>query len=188
MVHNLISSQMRVALLYLLDREGRGAQARLAATRKIDSGYLNGIIKGRKPGSEAIWAKIIDHFGVTYEDLLILGRKVQEKEEAGQDDLLIKTPVAGLDSPSEEKTIDGAFQAKSDVIVKAIQVLNSGTTYGDLLSELIESLHNAIRTDQENTALHTWASTLEQRVTNLENKQADAENAKGGGEVGTKTT
>ena len=45
-------NQFRAALTYLLNQEGRGAQTRLADQQKIDRGYLNAIVRGRKSGSE----------------------------------------------------------------------------------------------------------------------------------------
>lgn len=39
-------------LNFLLHQEGRGGQVRLAVSQKIDRGYLNAVIKGRKPAAE----------------------------------------------------------------------------------------------------------------------------------------
>ena len=66
--------KFRTALDFLLKQEGRTAQARLSKEKGIDSGYLNSILKGRKPGSIAVKDKIASHFELEYEDMLILGR------------------------------------------------------------------------------------------------------------------
>ncbi len=66
--------KFRAALDFLLEKEGRKAQARLSKEQNIDSGYLNSIIKGRKPGSIAVREKIAAHFDLEYEDMLYLGR------------------------------------------------------------------------------------------------------------------
>ena len=47
-MNNPIAEQFRVALNYLLQQEGRGAQVRLALAQNIDRGYLNAVIKGKK--------------------------------------------------------------------------------------------------------------------------------------------
>mgnify|MGYP003601852855 CR=1 FL=1 len=73
---NDIPTQFRTALNHLLQQEGRGAQVRLARVENIDRGYLNAIIKGRKPGAEAIRSRIAAHFGMTYEEMLLLGRRL----------------------------------------------------------------------------------------------------------------
>ncbi len=66
--------KFRTALNFLLEREGRKAQSRLSKEQNIDSGYLNSIIKGRKPGSITVREKIAAHFDLEYEDMLYLGR------------------------------------------------------------------------------------------------------------------
>ena len=66
--------KFRTALDFLLSREGRKAQSRLSKEQNIDSGYLNSIIKGRKPGSIVVREKIAAHFELEYEDMLYLGR------------------------------------------------------------------------------------------------------------------
>lgn len=66
--------KFRTALDFLLSQEGRKAQSRLSKEQMIDSGYLNSIIKGRKPGSISVREKIASHFKLEYEDMLYLGR------------------------------------------------------------------------------------------------------------------
>ena len=66
--------KFRAALDFLLAKEGRKAQSRLSKEQNIDSGYLNSIIKGRKPGSITVREKIAAHFDLEYEDMLYLGR------------------------------------------------------------------------------------------------------------------
>lgn len=63
-MNNPIAEQFQAALNYLLQQEGRGAQVRLAVARNIDRGYLNAVIKGRKPAAE---------------EMLVFGRRVQEE-------------------------------------------------------------------------------------------------------------
>lgn len=65
--------KFRTALDFLLTQEGRTAQARLSKEHGIDPGYLNSIIKGRKPGSIVVKEKIAAHFELEYEDMLLLG-------------------------------------------------------------------------------------------------------------------
>jgi hypothetical protein len=67
-------TKFRTALDFLLSQEGRKAQSRLSKEQNIDSGYLNSIIKGRKPGSITVREKIASHFELEYEDMLYLGR------------------------------------------------------------------------------------------------------------------
>lgn len=69
-----------MALSHLLSKEGRGAQSRLSRERNIDRGYLNAIIKGRKPGSDSVRTQIAEHFNTTYEEMLAMGRSIIEND------------------------------------------------------------------------------------------------------------
>lgn len=68
--------QFVTALNYLLEKQGRGAQARLANETKIDRGFLNAIVKGRSPGPQEKKEKIAGYFNFNYEDMLSLGRYI----------------------------------------------------------------------------------------------------------------
>ena len=71
---NEAQKQFVAALNFLLKKEGRGSQARLARAIGIDSGYLNNIVKGRTPGSQEKKEKIASYFNLRYESMLSLGR------------------------------------------------------------------------------------------------------------------
>jgi len=73
-MRNEAQKQFVAALNFLLRREGRGSQAKLARALKIDSGYLNNIVKGRSPGSQEKKEKIAAYFDLHYESMLSLGR------------------------------------------------------------------------------------------------------------------
>ena len=75
-MNNPIAEQFRVALNFLLQQEGRGAQVRLALAQNIDRGYLNAVIKGRKPAAEEIRLKIVGHFGMLHEQIQTFGSSV----------------------------------------------------------------------------------------------------------------
>lgn len=76
-------AKFRTALDFLLSQEGRKAQSRLSKEQNIDSGYLNSIIKGRKPGSITVREKIAAHFELEYEDMLYLGRWILSGNDGG---------------------------------------------------------------------------------------------------------
>ena len=71
---NDTQKQFVAALNYLLDKEGRGAQAKLARALGIDRSYLNAIVKGRAPGPQEKKDKIAAYFNLHYESMLSLGR------------------------------------------------------------------------------------------------------------------
>ena len=61
-----------------LCQDGSGVQARLAMAQNIDRGYLNAVIKRRKPAAGEIRLKIADHCGMLYVEMLTFGRRVQQ--------------------------------------------------------------------------------------------------------------
>ncbi len=164
----LISNQFQAALLHLLAREGRGAQTRLAKQQNIDRGYLNAIVKGRKSGSEKIRSKIASHFDMAYEDVFILGRRVLEQSESSGanyenqalDVLTTAEPtpqnkpiqdVVGFKVPAKGK--DGSLSIQTRIL-KTIEILESGTNYGDILAGLIDAFHISLNTKRENETMH----------------------------------
>jgi transcriptional regulator with XRE-family HTH domain len=181
------TNQFRAALTYLLDQEGRGAQARLADLLGIDRGYLSAIIRGRKPGSEAKRTQIAAHFGMVYEDMLALGRRIIN----GDDDPSRKgqaedTPPSqeGIDTDAEEnrvidfKTSPINASGPGDVskkIITLLQMLNSDTVYAGILDGLLDSYQESVSTDQkiqqlekENLALRNEIKEMKSRLDRLE--------------------
>lgn len=71
---NEAQKQFIEALNFLLKKEGRGSQAKLARTVKIDPGFLNNMLKGRTPGPQAKKERIASYFHLHYESMLSLGR------------------------------------------------------------------------------------------------------------------
>jgi transcriptional regulator with XRE-family HTH domain len=183
------TNQFRAALTYLLDQEGRGAQTRLADLLGIDRGYLSAIIRGRKPGSEAKRCQIAAHFGMVYEDMLVLGRRIIN----GDDDPSRKgqaedTPPSqeGIDTDAEEnrvidfKTSPINESGPGDVskkIITLLQMLNSDTVYAGILDGLLDSYQESVSTDQkiqqlekENLALRNEIKEMKSRLDKLESR------------------
>lgn len=119
---------------------------RLALAQNIDRGYLNAVIKGRKPAAEEIRLKIADHFGMLYEEMLVFGRRVQEEPiptpvEAkavlpGQKD--VRTPATDTSRELQGRDIAGTIQM-------AIELLSSGAGHNDALTGVITALHRTMR-------------------------------------------
>lgn len=170
---NSIPNQFRVALNHLLDQEGRGAQVRLSIAQNIDRGYLNAIIKGRKPGAEDIRARIATHFGMTYEEMLTLGRRLLE----GRIDLIPELQIPALIESTGSKVGIGKVRVRKDTcsdsgtansVRKVLEILKSRTGYSDSLSEVIDTYHQALVIDQENRIVTSRLDELEDRVRQME--------------------
>ncbi len=163
-MNNPIAEQFRAALNFLLHQEGRGAQVRLAVAQNIDRGYLNAVIKGRKPAAEEIRLKIADHFGMLYEEMLVFGRRVQEglvKTEEGKG-------AEGSDVEIENNSGNG-ISSKTEEVRK---ILESGTDYGQALSSLIDTVHQAIKTDRKSRRIENRLEEIERRLELVEKEYA----------------
>jgi len=180
-----VTNQFQAALTYLLTQEGRGAQSRLAGQQKIDRGYLNAIVKGRKPGSEDVRAKIALHFNMTYEDMLTLGRnildsgklEISEEKKGYEQNVAAKDNISRADKGVIDFKTPKKFQDSqsgfSEKIMKVVEILESDTIYRDVLAELIDAFHESISTKNDNLKLRNQMKEMESRIASLENKLAD---------------
>lgn len=180
-----VSQQFRTALTHLLAKEGRGAQTRLANQQGIDRGYLNAIVKGRKPGSDEIRDKITTHFNLDYEDMLALGRCLLEEQDgltSGKGQRMDKSAVKDLEVAETvqevKEVIDyqrlrkggGDPSSFSSKIVKVLEILESDTSYSDLLVGLIDTFHNSIKINEENLGLRNRMTALESKLADFEER------------------
>ncbi|NCC05252.1 MAG: hypothetical protein EOM37_14740 [Proteobacteria bacterium] len=164
---NDIPTRFRTALNHLLQLEGRGAQVRLARVENIDRGYLNAIIKGRKPGAEAIRSRIAAHFGMTYEEMLLLGRRLlagdtgpaPESGEAVSRRTKREGKGTGEGCGRQE---DAGFQL-AESLRKALDILESKTKFSESLVEVIAVYHEVLTAGRDKD-LDTRLRALEERV------------------------
>lgn len=180
-----ITHQFQAALIHLLEREGRGAQSCLARKQKIDRGYLNAIIKGRKPGSEEVRGKIADHFNMTYEDMLNLGRSILGRDGARNSEDKTGFEQGTVAQSNHSETDNGLLDffpsgktgetqgSISEKITKVVDILESNTNYCDVLSGMIDAFHEAVSTKNDNLKLRNQMKELETRIAGLEKRLAD---------------
>ena len=179
-----IAKQFHAALTNLLSEEGRGAQSRLAIGQQIDGGYLNAIVKQRKPGSDKIWKKIADHFNITLEEMLSLGQHILNGENVSaleknkMADVLSSVPhaeqtkdLSEFDHSQKQEIAESSIPGK---IIQVIGILNAGSGFDSLMSDLIGAVHDMISTKTENEALKNQLKVNEARLAILD-KQADCE-------------
>lgn len=174
-----ISEYFQAALVFLLEKEGRGAQSRLARQQGIDRGYLNAIVKGRKAGADAVRAKIADHFDMTYEDMLALGRETLEKREGRSDSLvepeqkIQKAKNATYYIGEDTGESSGVAEERPKFIsanMKMAEIFKSNTAYGEILAGLIDAFHEAVSMTSDNQTLKNRIRELEARLAHLEKK------------------
>lgn len=176
-MNNSISHQFRVALNHLLRQEGRGAQVRLSTAQNIDRGYLNAVIKGRKPGAEEIRARIATHFEMTYEEMLALGRRVLDGQTDDTESLAeqigpsVHESVGGKetrgdnDRPEKE---DGYGSLLTEKLLKIREILESETKYSISLTAMIDAYHQEIVMGREKQMLDVRLKMMEDRLGQVE--------------------
>ncbi|MBA3008488.1 MAG: hypothetical protein KJ900_17410 [Proteobacteria bacterium] len=180
-----VAKQFHAALTHLLSEEGRGAQTRLASEQQIDRGYLNAIVKQRKLGSDKIRERIADHFKMTFEEMLSLGRRILSGEDISvlkrnkMAEVLSSAPH--LDEQTKEISKIDFFPKQElaslsipDKIIQVIEILNAGSGYDNLMSDFIGAVHDMVSTKKENEALKNQLREIETRLVILE-KQTDSE-------------
>ena len=177
-----MSQQFHAALTYLLTKEGRGAQSRLARQQNIDRGYMNAIAKGRKSGAEDVRTRIATHFGMTYEDMLTLGRMLLEGGDvlqAGNDG--VRNEKGQVDKPPrlamlrngvielvEAKKYESHPLSISEKITKTVAILESEGREREVLSDLIDLLYEKIRAGKDKLSLQGKIDEMESRIADLE--------------------
>lgn len=166
---NVIADMFRAALNFLLHQEGRGAQVRLAVAQNIDRGYLNAVIKGRKPAAEEIRLKIANHFGMTYEAMLILGRAVEEGTVVQGQGQGLSRIGPSKDARSHAGSLDRHQEkTKSETLQLFLEMLDSTTEYSTILSGVVEALDKAMKERREKVDMARRLELLEARMAVLE--------------------
>lgn len=177
-----ISEYFRAALVLLLDKEGRGAQSRLARQQGVDRGYLNAIVKGRKAGADHIRAKIAGHFDMTYEEMITLGRKAFEQKGVMKSGSSLE-PKNHLPSPMIiERVLEGKVDIDETLIskenksklspmdMKIAEIINSETAYSRILKDLIDVIHEGVSMKRDHLVFDRRISLLEKQLSTLEKK------------------
>ncbi|MHB1349779.1 MAG: hypothetical protein C4530_17520 [Desulfobacteraceae bacterium] len=179
----LIAKQFGKALVFLLKKEGWGAQARLAREKDIDRGYLNAIIQGRKTGSEHVRSQIADYFHMPYEEMLALGRRLLEGTAPDREARASQGAERLQDALEKESGGTGGISGSSpgsprisEIIQKAIVILESDTNYRHRLTDLIDTFHRELMAQEESTVLRSQLTAMEMRIAHLENMLADEKN------------
>ena len=164
-MNNDIPTQFRTALNHLLQQEGRGAQVRLARIENIDRGYLNAIIKGRKPGAEAIRSRIAVHFGMTYEEMLLLGRRLLagDTEAAPESGGTVSRRTEGKGTGEGCGRQEDVGVHLADTLRQALDILESEKKFSESLVEVIAVYHEVLTAGRDQD-LDTRLRVLEERV------------------------
>ncbi|MGB3209286.1 MAG: hypothetical protein WBB19_01130 [Desulforhopalus sp.] len=147
------------ALQKELKEQGRGAKKKLAASVDVSPNHLSDILALRKNAGQNLKERIADNLGISFEEMLVLGRRIIEgwEDEGGNN-------VSGSDSSKDDR---GGMEQKSirmnDLLAMAARVLESKTPYRQALISNITAYHQAMdMTDKENKALQLIKSLQEE--------------------------
>jgi hypothetical protein len=174
-----VVKQFHAALIHLLSEKGRGAQTHLAKDQKIDRGHLNAIIKQRRPGSDKIREKIADHFNLSFEEMLSLGRRILSGEIVSTSEInrTPDVPLSNLHHAGQTTDLSECDDCRKqkmagssipDKILQVTGILNSDNGYADLMSDFIGAVHARINTKTENGELAERLNEIDARLTILE--------------------
>lgn len=168
------------ALQKELKEQGRGAKKKLAASVGVSPNHLSDILAQRKNAGQKLKERIADNLSISFEDMLVLGRRIIEGRGGEEED-----NVSGSDS---NKDAGGGLEQKSirmnDFLAMAAGILESNTPYRQALISNITAYHQAMdMADKENKALQLIKSLQEeinimrQDIDELKRSEKDEENS-----------
>ena len=160
--HMKESELFRTFLLKFVNEGGRGTQRRLAEKAGIAYEYFNGILNGHKPGSEDVRGRIASAIGMTYEEMLAMGRKI----------------LSGEDGKPEERIKPLAVASEDPLIEKTRKILRSNK-YGTALTHNIMAFSHAVDQEDEMEEMKRKLESIEALLHKIHAAQLH-----GGGELG----
>ncbi len=133
------------ALQKELKEQGRGAKKKLAARVGVSPNHLSDILARRKNAGQKLKERIADALGISFEDMLVLGRHLIENQ-SGE-----KINDVSVDDRGQElrETMDQELTKITDFMTMASRILGSNTPYRQALISNISAYHQAIEFSQK---------------------------------------
>jgi len=171
MATNSIHDHFQAALDYLLQKGGRGEQARIAKETGIQASYISEIRKGDRIGPEEKRRAISKSFGYEYEGMLEVGRRVLAGEKP-EDAPKIPATQNGSPQPAPVEEI-GAL------LSRAKEILSANSIQAQALAAHINAAHAAVKDSIKIHRLEKPASapaSITDTVIDFIRNNSDAEN------------
>jgi len=128
------------ALRKKLKEQGRGAKKKLAANVGVSPNHLSDILGQRKNAGQKLKERIADTLDISFEDMLVLGRRIAEGQiDEGTDNISELDSSKGSGEALEQKSIK-----TTDVLAMAASILESNTPYRQALISNITAYSQAI--------------------------------------------
>jgi plasmid maintenance system antidote protein VapI len=141
------------ALQKKLKEQGRGAKKKLAAHVGVSPNHLSDILAERKNAGQKLKERVADALGISFEEMLALGRHLIESQSSGKviNDVSVDDRDNGLLVTGEPES---AYT--TDFMAMASRILGSNTPYRQALISNITAYHQALEFAQkEQEALKT---------------------------------
>jgi len=142
--------QFHLALKYLVKNKWYRKQKILAEKINRSEGHLSDIIKNKKRASFKTQVALARECGLSYENMLALGRKLHFKEDV----LDLIRANNKLKDPDKEYDLHGGWKPRTmgkdwELVGKALDIVSSNTKYSDVLIHIINSLYNSMEKDKK---------------------------------------
>lgn len=141
--------QFHLALKYLVKEKWYRKQKVLAEEICLSEGHLSDIIKNKKKASFDTQVAIAQACGLSYENMLALGRKIHLKEEV----LGLIKPNDELKDSEKEFDLHGGWQPRTlskdwHLVGQALEIIQSNTKHSETLIHIIESLYMVLKKEE----------------------------------------
>jgi transcriptional regulator with XRE-family HTH domain len=151
------------ALQKKLKDQGRGGKQKLAALLGITPNHLSDILGSRKNAGQKLKERIADALGVSFEEMLALGRQIIEGRSKGQG-----TPFGGMDhGVGLVETREDEAYFSSDFIAMAKRILESDTPFRQALMSNISAYHQALESSRKEKESTDEIKELQQELQNV---------------------
>lgn len=142
--------QFHLALKHMAKKNWYRKQKALAKKIGISEGHLSDIIKNKKQASFETQVALAQACGLSYENMLALGRKLHLEEDI-LDNILSKDTSK---TPEPEYDLHGGWRPRAlekdwQLVGKALAIIQSKTRHSDTLIHVIESLYSMLE-EKEN--------------------------------------
>lgn len=128
------------ALQKRLKEQGRGSKKKLAADVGVSPNHLSDILAGRKNAGQKLKERIAVTFDISFEDMLVLGRRIAEDHiDEGIDNISERDSGQCFGGVPEQKSTK-----TTDILHMAADILESNTPYRQALISNIAAYSQAI--------------------------------------------
>ncbi len=149
------------ALQKKLKDQGRGAKKRLAQQVGVSANHLSDILGRRKNAGQNLKERMAHALGISFEEILVLGRHIIEEQPNARVDLTadqVKPP---------ESTLGQQAISKTDLIQMASRVLESNSPYRQALTSNITEYYQALESAQKEKKSLQLIKELQEEVNSL---------------------